>query len=108
MPKPIPTAIITKMTGKLTDTAATALPPSRPTQNASVSWYALASTLARTIGTAIFTSEGTIGPSSRPAVRREAWVTTGLSFEAPKDIRPHRFDAARPACKHLNANLLHL
>ena len=34
--KPAPSAIIKNVIGKLTDTAATAVPPRRPTQNASV------------------------------------------------------------------------
>ena len=35
---PAPSAITRNPTGKLTDTAATATAPSRPTQNASVNW----------------------------------------------------------------------
>ena len=35
---PAPSAITRNVTGKLTETAATAAAPSRPTQNASVSW----------------------------------------------------------------------
>ncbi len=38
MASPAPRAMTRKVTGKLTATAATAGAPSRPTQNASVSW----------------------------------------------------------------------
>ncbi len=38
MARPAPSAITRKVTGKLTDTAATAAAPRRPTQNASVNW----------------------------------------------------------------------
>jgi hypothetical protein len=38
MQKPAPSAITRNETGKLTDTAATAAAPKRPTQNASVNW----------------------------------------------------------------------
>ena len=36
--RPAPTANIRNITGKLSDTAATAAPPSRPTQKASMIW----------------------------------------------------------------------
>ena len=71
--RPAPSPMVRNMTGVDTDTAATAAPPSRPTQNASISWYAACSTLASAIGIASDSSDLTIGPSSN------RWCVWGMN-----------------------------
>jgi len=63
MPRPPPREIKRNITGKLMDTAATATVPRRPTQNVSVSWYAVCRILAKIIGIDNEISDFRIGPS---------------------------------------------
>ncbi len=79
--RPPPSAIIRKVTGKLTDTAATAAAPRRPTQKASVIWYPVCSRFARTMGTASLSkarrTEGSEGSVAK-VMQSDGFRTEGM------------------------------